>query len=72
MRELKILKDQLESVRKAILEIESGSQSFELESNGARRKATRAEISLLYKRESELLIRIRRLTGGLQTLRFGD
>ncbi len=72
MKEIDRLKKQLSSVRQAIEDIESGSQSFEIESNGARRKATRGELSLLYKREGELSMKIKRLTRGLQTLRFGD
>jgi hypothetical protein len=72
MKEVDRLKQQLRSVREAIHEIESGSQSFEIESNGAKRKASRADLSLLCRREGELSVRIKRLTRGVQTLRFGD
>lgn len=72
MSEVDAIKAQLKSVRQAISVIERESQSFEIESNGAKRKASRAELSLLYRREGELSIRLKRLTQGIQVLSFED
>ena len=64
MTRVEILERQLEVVRVQIEKIESESQEFEIESNGARRKARKADLSLLYRREEELDMRIERLLGG--------
>ena len=64
MTKVEILERQLEIVRVQIEKIETESQEFEIESNGARRKSRKADLSLLYKREEELDMRIERLLGG--------
>ena len=73
MKEIDRLKQQLKSVRKGIEDIETDSQSFDIESNGSRRSAKKAELATLYRREGDLAVKIKRLTRrGLQTLRFED
>ena len=62
-RELEIAIKQLDHVRDELARIEEDGEEAEFESNGARRRAKRADISRLYLRENELLARISRLTG---------
>ena len=54
---------QLERVEDAIAAIESGAQSYFIEENGMRRELKRGDLDTLYKRESVLLLRLKRLTG---------
>ncbi len=61
---LEMLEKQLEGVREQIAKIESEAQEFEIESNGARRKARKADLVALYRREEELDMRISRLMNG--------
>jgi hypothetical protein len=60
--ELKRLKDQLEKIR-AQIDLVEDAQSYEIESNGSKRKVTHADLNALYERESVLLLKIKRLTG---------
>jgi hypothetical protein len=63
MTELEHLCRQLESVRAAIKNIEEGAQEYSIESNGASRKARKADLITLYARENELLARLNRARG---------
>jgi hypothetical protein len=63
MTELEHLSRQLESVRAAIAAIEEGAQEYSIESNGAGRKARKADIQTLYQRENQILARIQRTQG---------
>ncbi len=63
MSELEIAEKQLEHVRDEIARIEEKGEEAEFESNGARRRVRRADLSRLYDREYELISRINRLSG---------
>ncbi len=58
------LEQQLESVQKAIMAIESGGQEIDIEVNQNRRRVTRADLRELYRRENQLKTAIRRQNGG--------
>jgi hypothetical protein len=61
---LKTLEEQLESVQKAIENVESHGQQAEIEVNGNRRDITRASVRDLYRRELQLRMAIKRRDGG--------
>ena len=61
--ELKVAEKQLSHLRDEITRIEEDGEEAEFESNRARRRLRRADLSRLYQREYERLSRIRRLTG---------
>lgn len=58
------LKQQLESVQKAITAIEGGGQEVDIEVNQNRRRVTRADLRDLYRREYQLKMAIERQNGG--------
>ncbi len=58
------LEQQLESVQKAIMAIESGGQEVDIEVNQNRRRVTRADLRELYRRENQLKTAICRQNGG--------
>ena len=61
--ELEVTEKQLDHVRNEIARIEKDGEEAEFESNGARRRLRRGDLSRLYEREYELLARYRRLSG---------
>lgn len=62
-KEIQLTERQLENVRREITRIEDDGEEADFESNGARRRTRRADLSVLYKREDELLSRLKRLSG---------
>jgi hypothetical protein len=58
------LEEQLDSVQKAISNIESGGQEIDVEVNQNRRRVIRARLRDLYEREAKLKMAIRRRNGG--------
>lgn len=63
IQEIQLTEKQLENVRREIARIEDDGEEADFESNGARRSTKRAEIAVLYKREDDLLARLKRLSG---------
>ncbi len=61
---MQTLEQQLESVQKAIENVESHGQEAEIEVNGNRRDITRANVRELYRREAQLKMAIKRRDGG--------
>ena len=59
-----ILQQQLESVRAAIAAIETGAQDYSISG----RRVTKADLAILYKRESDLMARINAEKYGTKTL----
>ncbi len=61
---LQTLEQQLESVQKAIENVESQGQEAQIEVNGNKRDITRANVQELYRREAQLKMAIKRRNGG--------
>jgi hypothetical protein len=57
------LKQQLDSVQRAIAAIEGGGQEVDIEVNQNRRRVTRADLRELYRREAQLKTAIARQNG---------
>jgi hypothetical protein len=62
-RFVQTLKQQLDSVQRAIAAIEGGGQEVDIEVNQNRRRVTRADLRELYRREAQLKTAIARQNG---------
>lgn len=61
---METLEIQLERVQKAIAAIEEGAQEYEIGGSGSRRRVRRADLPILYRRESDLKAAIGAQSGG--------